>query len=218
MFNAFKSVVVLFSVLLLLPVTSYAVVITGDLSYDDTTDVITNTVSGETYLGFDVLQDLTYAETVAMTSAGGAYESWHIASQAEAVEFFTAAVEPFTFTDDTVSYASTASTFMNGFGDNFIDSGNDVAWFLDDDTGMAGYVYFYENQVTNHFINTNWNTIDYSDNYSASPGAIVSHYPISWLLVGGTADTHAVSEPSVMALMGLGLLGLGIMRRRQKKQ
>ncbi len=218
MFNVFKPAVVLFSVLLLLPVTSYAVVITGDLSYNDTTDVITNTVSSETYLGFDLLKDLTYAETVAITSAGGAYESWHIASQAEAVEFFSAAVEPFTFTDDAVSYATTASTFMNGFGDDFQTNGNDVAWFLDDDTGMAGYIYFYENQTHNHFINTNWNTIDYSDNYSASPGAYNSSTPISWLLVGGTTDINAVSEPSSMALMCLGLLGLGVMRRKRAKQ
>ena len=68
---------------LIISTSAHAAVVTGDLSYDSGTGLITST-SGLTYLGWDVAANLTYAETVASTSSGGIYKDFHIASQTEA--------------------------------------------------------------------------------------------------------------------------------------
>mgnify|MGYP000397111876 CR=1 FL=1 len=72
-------------------VASASVITTGTLDYDNVSNVITDNVSGETYLGWDMVKDLDYDQTVAITSAGGFYSDWHIATQAEAYSFYNAA-------------------------------------------------------------------------------------------------------------------------------
>jgi hypothetical protein len=65
-------------------VASASVITTGTLEYDNVSNVITDNVSGETYLGWDMVKHLDYAQTVAITTGTGLYNDWHIASQTEA--------------------------------------------------------------------------------------------------------------------------------------
>ena len=65
----------------------YATPITvGALSSNDdgSTEVITDSLNNLEWLRFDVLADLTYAQTLAAIGAGGSHEGWQIAHNAEA--------------------------------------------------------------------------------------------------------------------------------------
>ena len=55
----------------------------GNLTTDDATDIIADTVTGRQYLRFDTF-NLTYADTVA---AGGTYEGWSIADSTISDDF-----------------------------------------------------------------------------------------------------------------------------------
>ncbi|NOX08507.1 MAG: hypothetical protein GXP22_03290 [Gammaproteobacteria bacterium] len=58
---------------------------------DDITNFITDTATGREYLRFDAF-DLSYADTVIATSAGGVYENWSIATSKISDDFIDAAL------------------------------------------------------------------------------------------------------------------------------
>jgi hypothetical protein len=195
-------------------VASASVITTGTLDYDNVSNVITDNVSGETYLGWDMVKDLDYAETVAITSAGGFYSDWHIATQTEAYSFYNAATGRAVVDVAGVEEAYTANigAFVNGtrFGDSF-DAHQDWVWVLSDGSHEVGL--FGGNSTMNFY--ESLMTFAGSDDYSANGrNAVLS---IGWLLVGGTSvATSAVPEPSIIALFGLGLVGIGFARRKRQ--
>ena len=196
-------------------VASASVITTGTLDYDNVSNVITDNVSGETYLGWDMVKDLDYAQTVAITSAGGFYSDWHIATQTEAYSFYNAATGTGVADVSGVLDIFTANigAFVDGerFGDSY-DIRTDWVWTLGDDTADAGIIGVFTTGTLQFY--DAYATFDDADSYSVKGG---SSENVGWLLVGGTGGaTSAVPEPSIIALFGLGLVGIGFARRKRQ--
>ena len=196
-----------------------ATITTGNLSYNDITEVITNT-NGLHYLGWSVAASLNHAETVAATTTGGIYEDFHIASQTEAYAFYNDALNNEVLVDH-VGYQYHRSQLKNNqnhrFGNNFnLNSAFDIAWFLSDEAGYGGSLnevgYLYSD-VSNLYMVDRWSTIATSDFYSANNNRVTSH--ISWLLVSDE-QVSQVPVPAAIWLMGSALLGLTGISKRKK--
>jgi hypothetical protein len=197
-------------------VASASVITTGTLEYDNVSNVITDNVSGETYLGWDMVKDLDYAQTVAITSAGGLYSDWHIATQTEAYSFYNAATGTGVLDVSGVQDIFTANigAFVDGepFGDSYTTL-DDWVFTLSDHTNVVGIVGV---SAPNRFaFSDQTHSFLASDQFSAN--GLQPSAPIGWLLVGGTGGaSSAVPEPSIIALFGLGLVGIGFARRKRQ--
>ncbi len=187
---------------------------TGDLEYDDVTGVITNQLTRQTYLGWDLISSYTYQDTVDATASGGIYSDYHIANFDEAKTFFEAAMY------GTCVVRSTGMTscilqhsygLANGwFGDNFR-SDRDMAWFKYD-ADYVGSINMKYGHI-DHYIYANHMSYLSSDGYSHSGTSAAT--PVSWLLVANT--TSAVPVPAAIWLFGTALIGLvGYGKRKSK--
>ena len=200
-------------------VASASVITTGTLEYDNVSNVITDNVSGETYLGWDMVKDLDYAQTVAITTGTGLYNDWHIASQTEAYSFYNAATGA--GVSDVVGdqiHSDDIGVYVDGerFGGSSAPL-QDYAWFLSDGLLPAGNLQLYS-RYTDLSLTEIFCTLDCTD-YNSINGNIAgdsqsSGYNIGWLLVGGS--TTVVPEPSIIALFALGLVGIGFARRKRQ--
>lgn len=191
-----------------------AKIVTGDLSYDNTTDLITNTDTGKQYLDWGLLALTSYEELLPLLEIGGKYDGFHIASETEALNFFYAAasfdpdVQGFNrddfYLDDTF--------FPNQFGGN-VDYASSAYFVSDAGTNRLGLIFSQSNGLIEFYDNvikiTSSNLSSLGGSCSSRQGTCQS----SFLLV---SDVDAqIPEPSMFALMGLGLIGLfGINRRR----
>ncbi len=192
--------------LILFNVSHASVYTTGDLSYDDETDVITNYNTGQTYLGWDVLAGKNYAETQEAIDTGG-YGNYHIADKEEAKTFFEAAISkwvPYNFEWDKIMHAETAEMYVDGnFGDNAT-LRTDVAIFIDDAVGNYGWMMFHP--------------ADEEHQFSTSAGTSGEPDPqmnLSFLLVANTLSP--VPVPAAIWLFGTALIGLvGYGKRKSK--
>jgi len=203
------------SVFMLASFNGNATVITGGLSYDDSlTRTITGT-NGLTYVGWAEAASYNYAQTLAATKPGGLYESYHIANQVEAGEFFSLA----TSVDVAEGYGSVRANGPKdsaAFGDHSSSSG---VWFLIDlNRGRqdVGVLSINGDNQFNPFMQITTNEFAYNiahtDRHSAS-GSISSRLR-SWLLVSGPVPTaHPIPAPVTSTLLGLGLLGLWFARK-----
>ncbi len=175
------------------------------LSYDTSTGVITNSGTGLTYLGWDVLKGLNYDETQEAINIGG-YDDYHIADKEEAKTFFEAVISGWTgnFIWDTEMSAQTSSSYTDGtFGASY-DSTLDVAMFIDGGTNDFGYMLFANNSTDGHTFHTDIGLID--NNWTT---------PVSFLMVANT--TSAVPVPAAIWLFGTALIGLvGYGKRKSK--
>ncbi len=190
---------------------------TGDLLYDDGTKVITNTNTGLSYLGWDVLSSYTYQETVDATASSGAYSDYHIADFDEAKTFFEAAMDGSCVVTSGAgpNSCSTRDNYYNGMvGDNY-QSDSDAAWFLGSKAGFAGSIIMQEtvSVATKHSLYDEWGQISISDQWSHNGN--MAHEPITWLLVANTTST--VPVPAAIWLFGTALIGLvGYGKRKWK--
>jgi hypothetical protein len=187
-------------------------VVIGNLTYDGT--YISG--DGRTYVGLDTIARWDYAMTLAATQVNGPYDGFRIANTADADFFigslFGANVDSCSTVDAITIYAICG--FLNGwsdghFGDSYNDS-YDWFWFVADESvsHQVGYVELETSGVVGQY--EAYGSIQDSDWYS---GGANGSSPIGWLLV---KDTVAAPEPSIMALMGLGIFGIGFARRRRQ--
>jgi hypothetical protein len=188
-------------------------VVIGNLTYDGT--YISG--DGRTYVGLDTIASWDYATTLAATQVSGQYEGFRIANTADADYFigslFGANADNCSTVDGTASniQCGTVNGWANGAFGNNADVNLDYFWFIADERSdiEVGFTQMEDNGIVTQF--EFWSSIDDSDKYS--DGGEYSIYPITWLLV---KDTSAqVDEPSILALMALGIFGIGFARRRR---
>lgn len=188
----------------------------GNLVYDDTTGIISG--DGYEYLGFGIGANWTYAETIAATSPGGAYESFSIALTADADRFIKSllggADNPCSVINGIDNGRTTCGTLTgwtdNKFGTTF-EGDADLVWFeADESTTDAGYVLMRLDGVVDQI--EGGTSYAVTDQYAAGGGIFDAAAP--WLLVREAASTGgSVPNPSVFALFALGLAGLRVARR-----
>lgn len=203
--------IVALSLLTLSSLSVNATIITGDLSYDDTGSHIITGSNGSSYLGWGEIASYNYAQTLAATQTGGLYESYHIANQNEAGEFFSLATGMTAPTGN--NYLSSATNSgQAAFGNNYYNYSSSYAWFLADINDGGAKVGFIKQANSYTIIENNWRSISRSDYYS-STGSYYSKN-ITWLLVAN--DSVTVPEPATALLLGLGLLGFGFSRKQKR--
>jgi hypothetical protein len=192
-------------------------VVIGNLTYDGT--YISG--DGRTYLGLDTIASWDYAKTLAATTeVNGEYEEFRIANTADADYFigslFGADADGCSTVDGSPTYSTCGviQGWTDGiFGDNSKNNDRDRFMFIADEAIN------YEVGLARIFGSTNvvdqlesWNTISASDMFSED--GLFWFTSIPWLLVKDTVAS--VPEPSSIALMGLGIFGIGFARRRRQ--
>lgn len=189
----------------------------GALSSNDdgSTDIIIDTLNNREWLRWDVIATLDYQQTLDSFLPGGAYAGYNLARQVDAQLFLNAFFSPSTSPCTVFSTNSqvlcggggaTSSERRSLFGGNyyFTDS---VAWYLSDDgvNQEVGNLYDYSTEL---FVTPQWGSLAATDGQNQAISAI------GWLAY---KTTTTVPEPSTIAIFGLGLMGLGLNRRRQRK-
>ena len=211
MFKKRKHIAIFAAITIVISASAHAAVVTGDLSYDSGTGLITST-SGLTYLGWEVAADLTYAETIISTLSGGIYGEFHIASQTEAFTFFNAVNSGADVVDVPgqnfhFALGLSSSDGQGRFGNNF-NANNSYAYFLSDESGFD--VGILTSTSISLIINDSWAAETFE---SADLNSSNSDLGVSWLLV---KDASVVPVPAAIWLFGSGLIGLFVASRRKK--
>ena len=186
----------------------------GALSSNDdgSTEIISDSLNNREWLRWDVLDHLTYAETlVAVTT--GAYQGWSIAGIEQAHQFVNALLFGRTNNCNTSApgfqycYRGLPGNLTELFGDS-ASSQYDRVFFLSDNL-TAEEVGGFEYGPTS--IHSNSRVI-LSNEFGSKDNA--DSYPtVGWLLY---RDTVSVPTPGTLPLLGIGLLVLTLARRRRQ--
>ncbi len=198
------------TIAVLAPVASMAAIVSyGALSRDTATFIIEDSFNHRQWLGWDALAGLSHAQTVALTAPGEAYEGWVLAGIGDAQRFADAllgtpnACSTATEPDETCGNAAGLGALL---GPNGLPR-YDFAWFLSDDGNFGDVGLLTYDDASGRFNKWNeWGGLPDADAFG------VLEDGVAWLMY----RPYAVSEPPVVALIGLGLLlaGLGGARRR----
>lgn len=193
------------------PMASFAAPVSyGALSSDDSgsTQIIHDSLNNYDWLRWDAMT-LSYADTLAATSAGGQYEGWQFAYANEA-QLFTNALLQGQTNACTVTGYDTCNMLMPPnltplFGDppgsgtseriNFLTNGGP-----DDPAGLLQYDH----------------EGDFGSLYKSNEGSSLE--ASGWLLyraAGTEGPPTSVPEPGTLALFGAAFAAMGFMRRRQ---
>jgi hypothetical protein len=185
-------------------------VLIGNLTYDGT--YISG--DGRTYSGLNHIASMDYATTLAATQVGGAYEGFRIANTADANFFIgsmfgTNANACSTSTVTNVnSFCGTIIGWADGLFGNNRGTGFDSFWFTADDINTTLVSRARIGSLGDVSQRLEYASIAFADTITAQ-----FTFPSPWLLV---KDTVAAPEPSIVALMGLGIFGIGFARRRRQ--
>jgi hypothetical protein len=186
---------------------SYATMIThGNLETDDSTNYITDTVTGRQYTRFDAF-DMTVDQTLTAISAGGAYEGWSIATWDVADDFISSAlgVASTPCTGNVASGTTCGDIFGwkdEDFGASHTNTQDYFAYMSAEVTAPISLVRFTADGVVLDYEPwTNGHTLDdYNDSNSNA---------INLLLY------KDVPAPHILGLLGMGLLGVGAVTKRR---
>jgi hypothetical protein len=182
-------------------------VLIGNLTYDRT--YISG--DGRSYIGLNTTASWNYARTFAATQVGGAYEGFRIANTADA-DFFIGSLfgtnNDNCSTVDRIATTTTCGT-ITGWADGTFGNNNrmamDAFWFIADESQF--------NEVGRTDILSSGSVVQW-ERYASIASADSGRFSSSpWLLV---KDTVAAPGPSIVALMGLGIFGIGFARRRRQ--
>jgi hypothetical protein len=187
----------------------------GNLTYDGT--YISG--DGRTYLGIDTIASRDYTWTFNATQVDGEYEDYRIANTADA-DYFIGSL--FGAEDDNCSTVDGSPTnaicgaipgWTDGlFGANFNSNADKLLFIADESISEeVGYVQIDKSGAVHQ--SERWGSIA-REAYQSSEFGMHSYYPTSWLLVKDTVAS--VPGPSSIALMGLGIFGIGFARRRRQ--
>ena len=190
---------------------SYATIIThGNLETDDTTNYITDTVTGRQYTRFDAF-DLTVADTLAAIGAGGDYEGWSIATWDVADDFISSALGVASTPCSGNVAAGTVCGDISGWNDADFGASHtttqDYFAYVSAEVSAPislvrltadGIVWDYEP----------WTSTANLDDYTGS-------FAINLLLYKDAIA--AVSAPMTLVLMSTGLFGVGVATKCRKK-
>jgi hypothetical protein len=188
-------------------------VLIGNLTYDGT--YISG--DGRTYVGLDTIASWDYLTTFNATQADGVYEDFRIANNADADYFigslFGAQADTCSTVDGTPTntFCGIVPGWFDGiFGDNFNTSFDNI-WFTADANAIpdAGFV---EIRLTGVIIQQEFG-VSFAASNKWSANGPYSNIPVTWLLVKDTVVS--ANEPSILALMALGIFGFGFARRRR---
>lgn len=202
--------------LLALPIVASAAPVSfGALSSDDSgsTNIITDSLNDYEWARWDALSNLSYADTLAAISAGGAYAGWKIAHNTEAQLFTNALLSGLSNACTTVGSDDCNTVLPNNLtsllGDTSAGLYDDVYFLSDNGGDEAGYIrYTSEGDFGSVFKSNDGGSIE-ADSADDNVG---------WLLykAGGTTPPPTqVPEPSTLALFGVGFAGLALIRRRR---
>jgi len=201
-----------------------ALISAGNLSRDTSSDIIVDTLNQRDWLGWDVTKGFTYAQTLINIAHGGIWDGYSIAHSSDAMLFTNALLgnNPCSATPGLyLSCGSAPGTSWNTLvGDNYtppdINSDASYIWYLNDlSTALpVGYLYlgtFYGSNGEVLYNNPIWGTTSYADWFNAG-GPDPVYNTVGWLLY----KPKSVSAPATISLLGLGLAGLGVSRRKSK--
>jgi hypothetical protein len=184
---------------------SYATMIThGNLETDDSTNYITNTVTGRQYTRFDTF-DMTVAQTEAAIESGGAYEGWSIATWVVADDFISSALGVASTPCTGNVAAGTVCGDISGwndadFGASYTTTQDYFAYMSAEVSAPISLVRFTADGVVWDYEPwTNGHTLD---DYTGSSA-------INLLLY------KDVPAPHILGLLGIGLLGVGAVKKRR---
>jgi hypothetical protein len=188
-------------------------VLIGNLTYDGT--YISG--DGRTYVGLDTIAGFTYQETLDATQEiGGLYEGFRIANTADADYFigslFGAKADKCSTVDGTASNKQCGMVI--GWADGiFGDSATsfDFFWFNADEAVNVEVGFVRIDPFGSVLQHEAWNSITDSDRFSTNGTSTTGS--VGWLLVKDTIVQ--ANEPSILALMVLGIFGIGFARRRR---
>lgn len=194
--------------------TNAAIITHGSLSShnDGSSNIITDSLNNVEWLRFDVLPQLTYAETLSIldTQDGG---GWQVANQLYAESFVNSLLQDNSNQCAAITRTTLCGTIDNwtdgDFGDNTWAVDYDYVWFLMSDT-EAGYLKFNDNTDT-VTMRTDWGTITESDIYSGGDST-----DIAWLMFRDI-NTTVVPVPAAVWLFSSGLLALLAIGRKRNQ-
>lgn len=182
----------------------------GSLRTDTETGFTTDFTSGRLYTRFDAF-NLTYASLLTALAPGGQWAGWSIATADISDQFVAASLgAPDSLCSGMGGPVQTDCGLIRNWsegnlGFSFQPNTTDFYGYISR-TGGVGLVGYRPSGII--FEQEAWETnVLYLDNYKGAA-------PINYLLY---KDVVAVAEPGSVALLGLGVLGITMFRRRQRK-
>ncbi len=190
--------------------TSWAVLVSLNDAVFGVGAVTGDTDTGLEWLDLSITTNISLNALSAQLGPGGAFAGWHFATEAEVTELWANQGVPTPFTGDFAfgTPANDGALNLNSFLDAQLIGANSTTSF--------GFI------LELSTISPFWWQIDAATNNtvlgSTSSSFLIADFDTPSPLIGSylvRGDAQAVPAPVTLALMGIGLVGLGFGRRRQ---